>query len=459
MLKSELNLNSKTDTLSLLKEGDKNVLFEPAKIELHTEEVYEIMGHIPPWILRRGLIIILSIVIILCVGSFIFKYPDVITSSIVIISENPSATIVARTNGRIDVMFAQNGENVKQNRILAILENSANSNHVFDLKQKVEEFSSFFNSSSNSVKANFPKDYSLGPIQSSFSNFQRHYLDYLNYFKVDISGKKVNSVRQQYKDYVNYEDKLKAQASSQEKTIDLVQKQLLRDSSLFINGVIPAVEYEKSVQNYLQVKNSYQSVLATIANTQMQINQLNYQVIDLESQKLEQVQTSINLLKEDYDNLKVAISDWEKLYVLISPIDGKITFNQFWNRNQYVTNGEAVFTIIPAVPQRIIGRIKIPISGSGKVSLGQKVLVRLDNFPSAEFGMLEGEIESISLIPETTQKGTFYTSEVSLPQELLTNYKNKLPFNQEMQGTAEIVTRNLNLFERLILPLRANIYK
>jgi HlyD family secretion protein len=35
----------------------------------------------------------------------------------------------------------------------------------------------------------------------------------------------------------------------------------------------------------------------------------------------------------------------------------------------------------------------------------------------------------------------------------VTNYKKELPFNQEMQGTAEIITKDRRLIERLVEPL------
>jgi HlyD family secretion protein len=209
----------------------------------------------------------------------------------------------------------------------------------------------------------------------------------------------------------------------------------------------------------LQIKNNYQSLLATLANNEMQINQLNYQVIELKSQKIDQTQRLLSTLKEAYNNLKASITEWEKAYILSTPIEGKITFTKYWSKNQYVLGGDIVFTVVPDIPKRIIGRIKLPASGSGKVETGQLVHIRLDNFPYMEFGMVEGKIESISLIPETGQSGTFYTAEVSLPYNLTTSYKKTLPFSQEMHGSAEIVTKNLSLFERLIQPLKAAIHK
>ena len=252
---------------------------------------------------------------------------------------------------------------------------------------------------------------------------------------------------------------MQAQARNQEKTVQLNYLQFKRDSSLYTGGVIAPAEFEKSEQSYLQVKNSYQSLQASLANTQMQVNQLNYQVIDLQSQKMDQSRRLLNALKEAYDNLKATIAEWEKAYILSSPIEGKVTFTRFWNKNQYVMAGDIVFTVVPGKPQRILGRVKLPSTGSGKVKVGQMVHIQLENFPYTEFGMLDGKVESMSLIPESNQQGVFYTAEISLPRGLTTNYGKTLPFNQEMQGTAEIITKNLTLFERFINPIKSALKK
>ncbi len=434
-------------------------LSQGEKIELLSEDVQEIMGHVPNWIVRRGVTVILITLIMLIAGSFVFKYPDVITSDIVITSENPSTSIVARSSGKIDNLLVKNQQTVQQGEVLAVLENAANSVHVTDLKHQLEVFSAFFTSPLGSFEGGFPINYSLGTVQTAFSSFQRQFQNYQDFLKTDLIGKKIHSVRLQYQDYGEYGKKLKEQAFNQEKALVLTRNQLSRDSSLFAGGTISVADYEKSEQSYLKEENSYQNLLATVANTQMQMNLLNYQVIDLETQQSDLVKTSLNTLKEAFDNLKAAITEWEKQYVLISPIEGKVSFNQYWTKYQYIRAGEIVFTVVPLVPRKIIGRVKLPVSGSGKVKTGQKVLIRLANYPNTEFGMLEGKLELVSLVPEITDIGAVYTAIVSLPAVLITNYGNMIPFSQEMQGTAEIVTDNLSLFDRLINPVKSAYHK
>lgn len=104
-----------------------------------------------------------------------------------------------------------------------------------------------------------------------------------------------------------------------------------------------------------------------------------------------------------------------------------------------------VFTIIPSENSSFIAKLKTPAQNSGKIKQGQKVHIKLENFPDTEFGVLRGTVKKISLIPN--QDG-LYLIDVTLPEKLITTYKKEIDFKQEMTGVAEIITEDLRLIER-----------
>ena len=99
----------------------------------------------------------------------------------------------------------------------------------------------------------------------------------------------------------------------------------------------------------------------------------------------------------------------------------------------------------------IVGRMLVPATNSGKISSGQKVLIKLYNFRYQEFGIVEGRVQNISLTPD--DKGNYYI-DVLLPKGLKTSYNKTLPFDKEMKGNAEIVTQDLRLIERFFYLIR-----
>lgn len=60
--------------------------------------------------------------------------------------------------------------------------------------------------------------------------------------------------------------------------------------------------------------------------------------------------------------------------------------------------------------------------------------------------MLRGTVETISLTPDEEE---FYLVEVALPDTLITTYRKKIPFRQEIKARARIITEDLRLMERV----------
>jgi HlyD family secretion protein len=213
------------------------------------------------------------------------------------------------------------------------------------------------------------------------------------------------------------------------------------------------VDFEKSKQSMLKQKNTYQEAMKNLETTKLTMNQKNQQIDEQKTLKIETDNNKRSELRQNYENLVNQINVWEQDFVLKTPIAGQVTFTNFWSVNQFVTEGNVVFTVVPENEQEIIGKATIPVTGAGKVETGQKVNIKLDNYPYMEFGILEGEITNLSMVPVSNEQGSYYTAEISLNNNLTTNYKIKLPFNQEMQGYAEIITKDRRLIERLVEPL------
>ncbi len=133
------------------------------KIELRSEEVQEILGTPPRWIVRWGITIILLVVIILFAGSYLFKYPDIITSRVTILSENPPVQIVANSSGKLDQLFIQNNQAVQQGDILGVIENTADYQDAYRIMAQLDSIRSWFNSPARFGAVTLSEEYSLGP--------------------------------------------------------------------------------------------------------------------------------------------------------------------------------------------------------------------------------------------------------------------------------------------------------
>ncbi len=424
-------------------------------IELRSEEVKEILGSPPGWIIRRSISIILLIILVLLTGSYFYKYPDLVNGRVTIVSENPPIPIIAKSSGKLELLLVDDGQAVNSGQVVGMLENPAHYQDMLKLEMILDSFSSFFETPAIFKQVYFPKQLELGQCQSYYSALISQWNEYQGFKQLDYLGQQYQSLLIQINDYKNHKGQLNDQCLIQKKDLELSRKQLNRDSTLFSRQVMSELQYEQSQAAFLKQQYSYKNTLSSLSNTQIQIGQLEQKKLELQIQKEEQEKRLLSALKERYDNLKAQYATWEQTFILKAAIKGRVAFTELWSANQPVQTGNIVFTIVPRVNQSIIGKLIIPLTSSGKVEPGQKVNIKLDNYPYMEFGLIGSTIENISLVPVTKAEGAYYTAEVKLKNGLVTNYNNELPFAQEMQGTAEIVTKDRRLLERLIQPVIA----
>lgn len=421
------------------------------EIELRSDEYQEIVTQSPRWIVRSGILLIFGFVILFLAGSYFFRYPDVINADIVVISENPPAYLAARTTARIDSLGVTDQQIVSEGQIISLLESTAKFEDVMKLRDVLNRLEPFI-MSFDTLKAVHPETgLQLGDIQSDYSSFARLYNEYFTFLRLKLYPKKIKAMQSQVKMNRLYYNRLWSQKQDMAADYKLANAQFIRDSLLQSKGVLSVLELEKTKTALIQKKYNLNGALTKLAETQSENIKLDQDVVNTEMEYADQVKKLQNGLIEAVNVLKSRLAYWEQTYVVRSPISGKITFTNFWSKNQQVKKDEIVFTVIPENRSQIIGRISLPVRGAGKVAVGQRVNIRFDNFPYIEFGFVRGSVKSISLVPNNEN----YVVEVELPQDLKTNYNIQLKFSQEMKGSAEIITEDLRFIQRIFNPVKS----
>ena len=425
------------------------------EIEIRSEDVQEIMGFIPHWIIRWGITMIFAVIALILVGSWFFKYPDIIASSIVLTTENPPANLIARTSGKISELFVEDNQEVKEGDLIAVIENATNHRQLFDLQKKLADMNSFFIYFDTPPTAQFEQNYTLGELQAPYASFLKSYADYRHFITLSVHQQKINSINAQITRHKTIYEQLKLQAQIMEEQLKISERDLQNAETLFKDGVISKSEVENARSQNLQQKFAHEGAKTSLSNSQIQINQLEQSVMELELQQQEDKKRYELALSQAYENLAGQISQWEQTYLLKAPISGKVTFTSFWSVNQNVRAGDKVVTIVPAEGGSIIGKVVLPIQGSGKVKIGQRVNIKFVNYPHMDYGIVTGIIKSRSLVASDN----FYSMEVVLPNGLRTSYGKTLEFSQEMQGSAEIITEDVRLLERIFKPIKSMLEK
>jgi multidrug resistance efflux pump len=413
---------------------------------LYSDPVKEIMGNPPGRVLRWGTMTMFSVFVMFILFAWLIRYPDTIPSPVEITTSNPPVTLVTKITGNIKHIYVKEKEKVTAGQLLAVMETTASVNEIEKLKTTIDTVSR----PELLILKSLPLFSDLGELQESYGTFLKNLSDLKNYVENDYYGYKIASLTDEIKGIQEYINRLIVKERLFSENQRLEARKFRRDSLLYVSMVIPESELEKSHQSLIRLNIELQQVRLDHSEKLIEMAEKKQLLQDYNINKVEDGQKRIAVLDESFMNLNARIRIWESTYLLITPIDGIVSFTRFWNANQSVVKDEPVLTVIPLDPGKFLGRINLKMQRSGKVRAGQKVNIKLSGYPYLEFGMVRGVIKSKSLVPS----GDSYIIEIDLPDGLTTLYGIKLEFTQNMQGTAEIITENIRLLQKIVNPFR-----
>jgi len=419
-------------------------------IQLRSEEVQEILTAVPNWMIRWGNTFVLILLLMVLLMSWFIKYPDIVNTEVMVTTVIPPEKLIAKSAGKFDAFFVKDNDTIQKDEPLAIIENAANYKDVLYLKNSLDtlkvDYQNFY----------FPMQQMpllfLGDIEMAYANFETNYTDLMLYKKLQpyssefLANKmSINETKKRLQIQLN-------QIAIYKKEIAFKKTDLERNKKLFQKGILSKREIEQKELEFLREERAFQNLKASISNLKEGIGNSNKYLKGNEIKKIQEENSLLKKTIQSYHQLKKAIKEWELRYVIKASFEGKVSLLKIYDKNQTVRQGDLVFTIIPLKNSSYVGKIKAPTLNSGKIKIGQRVNIKLANYPNEEFGMLTGKIKNISLISD--ENGN-YLIDVSLPNNLITTYNKELAFKQEMQGTAEIITEDLRLAERFFYQLRS----
>ncbi|MBL4663590.1 MAG: HlyD family efflux transporter periplasmic adaptor subunit [Flavobacteriaceae bacterium] len=416
---------------------------------IRSEEVQDILTKVPHWMLVWGNIIILLLLVLFFAFTWFIKYPDVISTEALITSNQPPQKEYAQASGKIDTLLVKDNEAVGEGEILAMIKNTASLKDVLLLKGVMDTIKV------NDAVFSFPVDsfpiLALGEISTTYAIFEKDYIDYALNKSLDPFSNQMNANRFSEGEIQLRIENLENQQYIDQKKFELSKNEFQRNSKLYKKGVISLNEFESKQLQYLEKERSLKNMDISLSQLKQSLNEAYKNSKDTRiNHQMDNTKLFKNVI-QSFTQLQEAIKIWELRYVLKSNVSGYVSFINIWNENQNVQQGDLLFTIIPSKNEQFIAKIKAPIRNSGKIKTGQKVNIKLLNFPETEYGMLQATVESMSAIPY--EEG-FYMVSANLSSKLITSYQIEIPFRSEMQANAEIITEDLRLIERFFYQIK-----
>ena len=160
------------------------------------------------------------------------------------------------------------------------------------------------------------------------------------------------------------------------------------------------------------------------------------------------------LYQQAAQTLKSGIDEWKRKYIITSPVEGKVAFVVPLQENQFLPAGKIIGYVNPP-DSRYYAMVELTQNNFGKIRAGQKVQLRFDAYPYAEFGYVEGRLNYVSKVPSDSG----FLATIDLPRGLRTNYNLDVQYRSGLRSQAIIITRDSRLLERFYYNIFSGVHR
>lgn len=221
------------------------------------------------------------------------------------------------------------------------------------------------------------------------------------------------------------------------------------DEKLFQENVYSKQEFQKKANDYPKERTESEGFNKEAIKYNLRLAEIKKEVRDIEFIHREKERACLAGMTQSLMNIENGLKNWQKRFLITAPADGKLVYLKQLTENQYVRPADTLFAVIPA-QQQYVALVDIPVRGMGKAEVGQKVILKMDDYPFQEFGTLEGRV--LDMAPSLSVKS--YRVVVTLPEGLQSSYAQTFQCRAELSGSAEIITEDMRLLERLFYNFR-----
>ena len=97
-----------------------------------------LLSHRPPWLVRWGIMLFAALLGLLLAATWFIHYPDRVQATGTLMATHLPQELVVRTDGRLQHLFFADGDSVPQSQLIAVMQSTANYEHLLRLQQMTD---------------------------------------------------------------------------------------------------------------------------------------------------------------------------------------------------------------------------------------------------------------------------------------------------------------------------------
>jgi multidrug efflux pump subunit AcrA (membrane-fusion protein) len=267
--------------------SEQDIVLDQQSISLnrYSEAVDELVSTRPPFMVRNGLAVLFTILLLLCALSYFIKYPTIVECAGVIRAHTSPKPIVAPQAGKLLSILPREGAVVQVGDIIGYIEQSADLTDVLELREQLElAISSITQNQLAMSVLKITNHNKLGDLQVAFEQFYPVLLSYKSNLHNNYYGRKQQLIAEEGGFLSAQNSQLQVQQVLTSKELASAAQDLEVAKKLFAEKVISASELRAEEQRYLSKTQAIpQHKAAVIANAATQ-HEKHTQLLDLQQE-------------------------------------------------------------------------------------------------------------------------------------------------------------------------------
>jgi len=423
---------------------------EPGLPQIRSEEYREVVGAPPPFLVRSGSIIAGIALLTLMVAACIVPYPSTVGGRVHVVSAQLPVTLVSRGAGKLALLAVRDGQTVRRNDILAVIDDGSDFHQMLELERWLSSVPIDLSEGRTLPASPAVAPSRLGTAGAPLLVVMQALADLASFRASTATADQVAQLRRVVASYTQLGDQFRDKESAAEASLEAEQRmqagrETLVARGIAVNSYLDRFESARQSQRarVADARIASASNLATIATTEREISALLAAHRDRDTELTGRLAASLR-------EIRGAVQEWERTDVIRAPQAGRVRLFGVWSESQNLRSGDT-FAIVEPISSTPTAFAFVPAAGFGKVRLGQRVTIRLDAYPRGEFGLVEATVAAVSAVAIDGQ----YRVLLDLPNGLKLSNGKTVEFSQNMDGDARIEVDHLRVIQQLLPRLLA----
>ena len=413
-------------------------------------EIDDLIGNPPGWLLRSGIGSVALVAVALVAMSGFIRYPDKTEAVGVLSAEFPPIEHFARTAGVVESILFSDGDEVMAGDEVLYIYNLTDKEHLAVLQEFLAEFRNV-DFIPDYLELEFPGQLKLGELQAAYSRLQLAFDAFINDLKQSGVFVRLRTLQEEIRTTQSLIAILERDKNYLEEEKKLAEKDYNRYRRLWEEEVYSDREMEQAEAEWIRFRKQLNAVDQNVLQQQLRVHQLESEMQNITEGRTSLIAEHLYRIQDAINSLEQAIREWRETWYVRAETSGKLSMRADVVPGLHLRQGVLVFTIVPELEKssRFV-RLQLPTQMMARIEQGSQALIKFDNYPHKEWGMIRTQVTHISLVPAADQDGILiYELRLDLPEKLITTYGKELEYRPRAGVRVDIITEDRSILERI----------